>query len=111
MPCSKYKNDVKDNTSGLIVDLQEIEYMSFLDASNIVNPGIDNMIINDYSIDEQERYRKTFWLEEEQDFVKIEGKICSPWREHLMQRFSNCFARIGLDGATDSDYSKIVSQI
>ena len=111
LPCSKYKNDVEDNTSGLIVDFQEIEYMSILDASNIVNPGIDNLIITDYSTDEQERYRKNFWLDEEKAFVKIEGKICSPWREHLMQRFSNCFARIGLDGATDSDYSKIVSKI
>ena len=45
------------------------------------------------------------------DFVGIEGKISSPWREHLIQRFSHSFARIGLDGATSVDHAKLASSI
>ena len=54
------------------------------------------------------RLRRSFWLESESDFVGVEGTIQSPWREHLMQRFSNVFIRIGLDNPSESDFKDLI---
>lgn len=98
----------ENKPGGLIVDFQEINWLNIDDVRNIVNPGIDNLILSEYSIEQQENYCKTFWLENDDDYVPYLGRIFSPWREHLMQRFSYCFARIGLQDVTDKDYSGIV---
>lgn len=97
--------------SGIIVDLQEICTLSLDDAYEIERFGIDNLYLDKFSEEKQERLKKIFWLDSSDDYVLIEGNISSPWREHLMQRFSHCFARIGLDGATKSDYEKIINNI
>ena len=77
----------------------------------IYSPGIDYQIFEAFKKDDQERYKKIFWLENKEDFVMICDSIFSPWREHLIQRFSNSFARIGLDGAVDSDFEKITKRL
>lgn len=94
--------------AGLIIDLQEIGYMSIGDAQRIISPGIDFQCLSE---EEREWYNTSFWLESEDDFVYQEGAIQSPWREHLMQRFSNGFIRIGLDDATDEDYHQLANSI
>ncbi len=99
------------NDAGIIIDLQEIGVLSMEDASEIENFGVDNLYLDNFSEETQKRFKKTFWLDTTDDFVLIEGNISSPWREHLMQRFSHCFARIGLDSATKSDYEKIINKI
>ena len=97
--------------AGLIIDLQEIVEISMEDAKRIITPGIDNWILQDEDAQECARLRRLFWLEEKDDFVGIEGEISSPWREHLMQRFSHDFARIGLDGAKKSNYVQLLKNI
>ena len=57
---------------------------------------------------EYTRLKDNYWLEHDGDFVAIDGTIKSPWCEHLMQHFSNCFSRIGLDNPTDDDYKKLI---
>lgn len=98
---SYHKNEVRHN--GLIVDLQEIGYVSLSDALKIQTDGIDYLALPEDPL-LKKQFKHDFWLETEKDFVAIEGKIESPWREHLMQRFSHGFIRIGLDGATEADY-------
>ena len=102
------KNEVRHR--GLIVDLQEIGYVTLSDALKIQTDGIDYLTLpEDHLL--SERLKHNFWLESEDDFVAIEGNIESPWREHLMQRFSHGFIRIGLDGATKTDYENLICDI
>lgn len=96
--------------SGLIVDLQEIDYISIPDAHKIDDNGIDFLEL--HSQNEHTKFLKQkFWLENDSDFVDLEGTIDSPWREHLMQCFSHGFIRIGLDGATNDDFARLAASI
>ncbi len=110
IPSTSYTKQ-KEVDGGLIVDFQEINWISIEDAYNIINPGIDNLIIADYPAEQQELYKRTFWLEKPDAYVHHLGKIESPWREHLMQRFSHCFARIGLQDITEKGYSNIIKRM
>lgn len=98
---------------GLIVDLQEIGYLSVDDVKKIATPGIDYLCVqqNGQLYEDRDRLSKQFWLRNENDFVDVEGAVDSPWREHLMQRFSNGFIRIGVDGAREADYKRLVEKI
>lgn len=111
LPKSAYLPNSSQTDDGLIVDLQEIGSISMRDAKQIVGPGIDNLLLVGESEAVRSQLRAQFWLEREDDFVWIEGKVASPWREHLMQRFALDFARIGLDGATEQDYEKLAKSI
>ena len=44
------------------------------------------------------------------DFVDFEGTIQSPWCEHLMQRFSHAFIRIGLSDPTKRDFEDVITK-
>lgn len=125
-------NTIKSN--GLIVDFLEIRSLSLEDAKKIAVPLSSNNhnqsgihysdlpalipienIVNKKELDnyiknltEYSRLKANYWLEHENDFVAIDGTIKSPWCEHLMQRFSNCFSRIGLDNPTDNDYKELI---
>lgn len=118
-------NDIK--SKGLIVDLLEIKSLTLEDAKKIASPlseisyerlpplpteeeisqteRIDDIIKR---LRERSRLENTFWLENESDFVGIEGTIKSPWCEHLMQRFSNVFIRIGLDNPSENDFRTLI---
>lgn len=96
---------------GLIVDLQEIAALTPQDVKQIVSPGIDYLLLPQLEESDQQRLKTQFWLESSDDFVVVDNKITSPWREHLMQRFSFGFVRIGLDGATDSDYETLIQRV
>lgn len=111
LPKSTYLKESSEMDSGLIIDLQEISFLSMDDAKQIVRQGIDNLLLCQQSLQTCDRLRTNFWLENPDDFVAVEGNIISPWREHLMQRFSRDFSRIGLDGATEQDYKKLAESI
>ena len=118
---------------GLIVDLLEISQISISDVEKIKSPGIDfkvlpkipsrediidatkteqQMLLAQLYSDIQEHYRLTslYWLTNDSDFVVIEETIKSPWCEHLMQRFSNAFIRIGIDNPSPDDFEEIIKR-
>lgn len=122
-------------SKGIIIDLLEISSMTLEDAKKLSGnfaKGItfDNLpsapdveilkkTVEETNIDTKhkmldlikERYRlqSTYWLDEPDDFVAIDGIARSPWCEHLMQRFSNAFIRIGLDNPLKSDFQEAIS--
>jgi hypothetical protein len=102
-------NGSKDR--GLIVDLQEIGILHIKDAEVIQSPGIDYLRLDTLAEAERLRLKEHFWLERQDDFVMIADNIKSPWTEYLMQRFSHAFIRIGVEGASKSDFSKLVASI
>ena len=110
LPKRVYENSEIGN-DGLIVDLQEIGILSMYDAKCLKSPGIDFQILSEMDTSEQERLTKTYWLENCDDFVEIEGVVRSPWCELLMQRFSNDFIRIGVDGTNEHDYKELIDQM
>ena len=118
---------------GVIIDLLEIGELSLEDADRIKSPGIDYQILpklptpeemlevlNGGSAQEMEkmlsgiqeikRLTTAYWLNEDSDFVDFEGTIKSPWCEHLMQRFSNAFIRIGITDPTAEDFKAVITQ-
>lgn len=118
---------------GLIVDLLEIGKISISDAEKIRTPGIDYQVLPKIPgpeemievintgvqqeidrmfnrIHENKRLSMNYWLKDDSDYVVIEGVIKSPWCEHLMQRFSNAFIRIGLDNPSKQDFSDIITR-
>lgn len=130
--CSYLGNDIK--SKGLIVDLLEIGVLSLQDAQKIVSPFSQAIYYKDLpdlpqkedlpylkeqddinslfeKLSEYVRLTTQFWLKSDDDFVAIEGTTKSPWCEHLMQRFSNAFVRIGLDNPTKSDFESIIASI
>ena len=112
----------------MIVDLLEIRSLSLLDAKKIANPFSSGILYSDLpsfpdreeliqmehsdktlnQLAEYFRLKRSFWLETESDFVGVEGTIQSPWCEHLMQRFSNVFVRIGLENPSESDFKALI---
>ncbi len=114
LPKSTY-TDLKLMDSGLIIDLQEIGYFLPEEIEVIKkNRGIDIEILNDLrnkNGDLAQSLSSRLFLCYEDSLVDIEGVIESPWREHLMQRFSQGFIRIGLDGASDSDFKVIADRV
>lgn len=133
LPQTSYiKNGIK--SKGLIVDLLEIGVLSLQDAQKLISPFSQVISRKDLPVipcKEDFQYLKNgdslesllkgfpeylrlthqFWLETDSDFVAIEGTTQSPWCEHMMQRFSNAFIRIGLDNPTQSDFESIISNI
>lgn len=123
--------------SGLIVDLLEISSLPIEDARRLTDPFAKSIIYDNMpkipdieqieqmlkdknervlkvvmnQIAEHIRLSEAYWLRDESCFVDIEGVIRSPWREHLMQRFSNAFVRIGIDNPTESDYETVVHHV
>jgi hypothetical protein len=118
---------------GLIVDLLEIKELSLEDADRIKSPGIDFQILPIFptpekmlevikggdpreiekmldGIQEITRLTTEYWLKKDSDFVDFEGTIQSPWCEHLMQRFSHAFIRIGLSDPTKRDFEDVITK-
>lgn len=100
LPKAAYMDEGK-MSEGLVVDLQEIEAISIEEAECLQKGQIDMKFDKFHSRDQYSRF---CWLEKDGDFTAIDGQIRSPWCEHLMQRFSNSFIRIGIDGPSDKDF-------
>jgi len=118
---------------GIFVDLLEIGELSLKDADQIKSPGIDYQILPKRptpeemievmkgeriqeieqmlsDIQEIRRLTTAYWLNDNSDFVGFEGTIRSPWCEHLMQRFSNAFIRIGITDPTSDDFQTVIAR-
>lgn len=121
-------------SKGIIIDFLEIRSFTLEDAKKIATPlssanhTESGIYYNDLpklptreeltcetnldevfkKFTEYSRLKSNYWLEDEDDFVKIDGTIKSPWCEHLMQRFSNVFARIGLDNPSEDDFKNLI---
>lgn len=101
---------IKDGSidRGLIIDLQELEYISIRDAERLVNCEID-IQSKDLSEVDKQRYNNCFFLMDWPGYAMAEYDIASPWTEYIMQRFSNAFIRIGVDGPQKEDVQSMVS--
>ena len=77
----------------------------------IINMGNKQQIEGMFNdIQENIRLTSAYWLKDDSDFVGFEGTIQSPWCEHLMQRFSNAFIRIGIIDPTPEDYKAVIAR-
>ena len=103
---------IKDGSidRGLIIDLQELEYISIRDAERLVNCEID-IQSKDLSEVDKQRYNNCFFLTDWPGYAMAEYDIASPWTEYIMQRFSNAFIRIGVDGPQKEDVQSMVSRV
>ena len=103
---------IKDGSidRGLIIDLQELEYISIRDAERLVNCEID-IQSKDLSEVDKQRYNNCFFLMDWPGYAMAEYDIASPWTEYIMQRFSNAFIRIGADGPQKEDVQSMVSRV
>lgn len=103
---------IKDGSidRGLIIDLQELEYISIRDAERLVNCEID-IQSKDLSEVDKQRYNNCFFLMDWPGYAMAEYDIASPWTEYIMQRFSNAFIRIGVDGPQKVDVQSMVSRV
>lgn len=136
LPQDAYLNNGVKN-QGLIVDLLEIDSIPVEDAKRLTEPyekcitlentpklpetkELEQLAKNENQfafeavlrrVAEHFRIVSAYWLEDDSCFVDIEGTTKSPWLEHLMQKFSNAFVRIGIDNPTDDDIKHIVGQI
>lgn len=121
-------------SKGIVIDLLEISSITLEDAKKLMEnfakgitidiipplPDVESVkqAIDDKNVDflnkkleiirERHRLLSTYWLEKPDDFVGIEGITRSPWCEHLMQRFSNAFIRIGLENPLKSDFREAI---
>lgn len=110
IPKSAY-TEKNDKVNGLIVDLQEIGILSLDDAKKITGEGIDYQCLPVNCEEEANRLKRCYWLNDESDFVMLEGIVKSPWCELLLQRFALDYIRVGVDGSTENDYTNLVSLI
>lgn len=103
---------IKDGSidKGLIIDLQELEYISIRDAERLANCEID-IQSKDLSDADKQRYNNYFFLMDWPGYAMAECDIASPWTEYIMQRFSNAFIRIGVDGPQKEDVQSMVSRV
>ena len=103
---------IKDGSidRGLIIDLQELEYISIREAERLVNCEID-IQSKDLSEVDKQRYNNCFFLMDWPCYAMAEYDIASPWTEYIMQRFSNAFIRIGVDGPQKEDVQSMVSRV
>lgn len=103
---------IKDGSidRGLIIDLQELEYISIRDAERLVNCEID-IQSKDLSEVDKQRYNNCFFLMDWPGYAMAEYDIASPLTEYIMQRFSNAFIRIGVDGPQKEDVQSMVSRV
>ena len=93
---------------GLIVDLLELDYLSAELVERINNSSIDCKILSSSEID---TYDARFFLKEEPGFAYPLHRIASPWREYILQHFSSCFIRIGVDNPGKDDAKTIVEAL
>lgn len=94
--------------SGLIVDLLEVDYLSSELVKKIANADIDCKVLPSPDL---EKYDKQFFLKEGIGFAYPAGEIVSPWREYVLQHFSNCFIRIGVDNPRKADIESMIKNL
>lgn len=79
---------------GLVIDLLELDYLPMDIVKKIADGEIDCSIMSDSEI---AVYHDRFFLSEDPGYAYPVGRIKSPWCEYVLQHFSNCFIRIGVN--------------
>lgn len=93
---------------GLIVDLLELDYLPMELIKRIAAGEIDCQIMSEA---ETSVYDENFFLTEDPGFAYPMHGITSPWREYVLQHFSNCFIRIGVDNPGKNEAKGIVEAL
>lgn len=93
------------DVQGLIVDLLALDFFPLELVERIRKGAIDREIMSDAEIAD---YDKRFFLKENPGFAYPLPRVASPWREYLLQHFSNCFARIGVDNPGNNEAKAMV---
>lgn len=107
IPNTAFDNDFQN---GLIVDLQEVDYLEIEIAKDLLNCEIDTLN-TDLNTDRKARYNKKFYIDEEPGYAMVVCNLKSPWIEYLMQHFSNAFTRIGIDNPPKSEIKDMIKKI
>ena len=94
-------------TDGIVVNLKDIIQISLEEIETIAKNGFDYAEISKQENGnlELQRLNSKYFLECSSDFVIFDGRIASPWIEHLLQNFSSAFARIGIDTLSNTELS------
>lgn len=111
LPNNHFKDgDLSDNINGFIIDFQEIYFLSAQDVAALLKGEIDALTLQNDQ-DALNKLSRVFWLKSNTDFADIYVQIKSPCREHIMQRFSNYFSRIGLEETPKETYQNIINNL
>ncbi len=110
LPKSEIDN-CDNEMSDLVIDLQEIDYLSLTDYKDIHTSGIDYLLLSECEGNKRFLWQKKFWLKCDMDYVYANGQVRSPRREHLIQRFAHVFNRIGINYLSEEQYKDIVHRI
>lgn len=93
---------------GLIVDLLELDYFPIDWVAKIAAGQIDCRVLSE---EDMSFYDNRFVLSENDGFSYPSGSINHPWREYVLQHFSNCFIRIGVNNPEKSEINGIVDTL
>ncbi len=99
------KNDPLRESGGLIIDLQDLDYWTLEDAMSLMNYEIDEKILQPA---EKEYFDSRFFVLNGDGYALPLHPIKSPWIEYIMQRFSNCFTRIGVDNPNKEKVASLI---
>lgn len=105
------KKALSDSTfvgQGLIVDLLELDYLSIELVKRIARGEIDVKVLDEC---EKTSFDERFFIKEYEGYAYPEGDIIPPWREYVLQHFSNCFIRIGVDNPGKSEVRGMVDTL
>ena len=95
---------------GIIVDLQELDYLQFSWIDPLVNGKFD---VKESSVSEEDKasYDSKFHINSGSGYAMPYCEIASPWIEYVMQHFSNLFIRIGVDSLEKDDIKRAIVNI
>lgn len=96
IPPLAFHKDGGSIESGLIIDHQELDFLTIETAKIIVTGKMDSES-DDLSEQTKMEYNQRFFICDPPGFSIIDSSVDSPWIEYLLQRFSNFFTRIGVD--------------
>ena len=102
-----YINSSGNMWNNMVVDLREIRSIPFEMFKIICEYGLDynsiNLSVGSKEIVEKNKVNEIFYFNTKDDFIIADYPIKSPWLEHLLQKFSNAYGRIGVDNPSKDD--------
>ena len=96
------------DTNGLLVDLLELDYLPLELVKKIASGKIDYEVLAET---DKVEYDKKFFIRDQPGFAYPMGQVDSPWREYVLQHFSNCFIRIGVNNPGRDEAKAIVNDL
>lgn len=101
--------ELEISSDGLIIDLQELDYFPYNWVKNIENGELD-ITFPDLVETDRDEYDKVFHIIDKDGYAYHCTNIKSPWIEYILQRFTNLFARIGVDNLSDNQIDNILAK-